>query len=224
MPENRPSLEELERRERAAERARKKLQHRAEKLGIRIEQLEDDRRQVQRRARNRREQETNLERAIKEAREEERLESLWTRRACVDGSTTWLGIKLVLATVEARTPWAGGVNSADRTDHADDCGDKMSQAELSYGWEHRLPGFYPANPPGTGSHEGIVDDDLAPYFGSIGSELPRFAWGLDLVDGPGFEAGAESLGFEVLRVYGNEPWHINLKRDPTPVLRKLEIV
>lgn len=213
------TIEELVERERKLEAARKRLQARAKRLGVRIDQLKDDRRATSRKARTRREQEKALEEAIAEARRERHL---WSRRACIDGATTWLGLKLVLTTVEARTAWGGGVTAADRTSHADDCGDKMSQAELWAGWIHHLPGFFPANPPGTGSHEGICDDDLAPVLGhAIGDELKPWEWGLDLADGPGFEHGAERLGFKVVRVYGNEPWHCNLSADPTPVLKRI---
>jgi len=197
-----------------------RLRRTAKRFGKRIDQLRDDRADVREKARNAAEREKQLEQALEQARRERRKDRLWTRRACVDGATTWLGLTLVLATVEARTGWGGGVNSADRTDHADDCGNKLSQQEL-YDLYQSGQGA-PANRPGTGSHEGICDDDLAPVFNQpIGSKLPHWGWGLDLSDGPGFEAGAESLGFKVVRAYPNESWHVNLTANPTRRLVEL---
>jgi hypothetical protein len=214
-------LEWLEAHEAEVEKAREKLEARAKKLGVKIDQLQDDRGKTQAQAKDKAKREKELEEAIAKARRDD----LWTTRACVDGATTWLGLRLVLATVNAKAGIAIHVNAADRTSHADDCGDKMSQAELYYGFVHGLPGFFPANPPGTGSHEGVCDDDLAAVgFGSIGSHLKAYQWGLDLSDGARFQAEANKLGFAVVRAYGNEAWHCNVKADPTPVLRTLHAI
>lgn len=217
-------LQKLEHREQEVERARKALEARAKKLGVRIEDLHDERADVKERAHDKAKRERELERAITKANAEQKLDELWTKRGCIDGATTWKGLVLVLNVVEARTPWGGGVNAADRTEaHADDCGDKSSQQEL---YDLFLAGRgAPANPPGTGSHEGIADDELAAIFGvAIGSRLPAWAWGLDLQDGPGFESGAEDLGFKVVRPYSDESWHCNLRENPTPVLKRLGVL
>lgn len=199
-----------------------KLQARAKRLGVRIEDLHDERAHTLKVARAKHEREQELHKAIQEAHKHK---DLW-KLVCLDDCTLFLGQKLVLLTVAAKTPWNGGVNAANRTEeHADDCGDKSSQAELYYGFTHGLPGFFPANPPGTGSHEGICDPTLANIgFGAVGSKLDPWQWGLDLVDGPGFESGADSLGFVVVRPYGNEAWHCNIKNDPTDTLRKLKAI
>lgn len=201
-------------REQEVEAARKRLQARAKKLGIRIDDLRDERKRVLARARSKAKREHELEAKIREQR---RQDGWWTKRGCIDGATTWRGLVLLCNLVEAKTPWGGGVNSADRTSHASDCGPKSSQAQL---YDLFLAGVgAPANPPGTGSHEGIVDDDLSALgFGPVGSKLQPWQWGLDVVDGPGFADGARRLGFDVVRAYGNEPWHVNVRANPTRTL------
>jgi len=212
----------LKHRAEEVEEARDRLRAKAKRLGVRIEDLRDERADTVKRAQTKAERLRELEAKIAKKEREE----LWTKRACIDGATTWKGLVLVLTVVEARTSWGGGVNAADRTAaHADDCGNKSSQQELYDGWVAGLPGFYPANPPGTGSHEGIADATLARIFNCrAGTKLPAWAWGLDLSDGPGFQIGAERLGFKVVRPYSGEPWHCNLRENPTPVLKKLGVV
>lgn len=212
----------LEHRAAEIEKSRERLRARADKLGARIEDLRDERADVTKRAQSKTERLKELEAKIAK---KDRAE-LWTKRACIDGATTWKGLVLVLTVVEARTAWNGGVNAADRTvAHHDDCGNKSSQQELYDGWIAGLPGFYPANPPGTGSHEGIADATLSRIFNCrAGSKLPEWAWGLDLSDGPGFERGAEQLGFKVVRPYPNEAWHCQLTENPTPTLERLGVI
>lgn len=221
-------LDKLQNREQEVERARKAAEARAKRLGVRLADLRDERGDAQKVVHDKAKRERELERKIAKAKKEQRLEDLWTKRDCIDGATTWKGLVLVLNVVEARSAWGGGVNAADRTSHADDCSNKSDQQELYDGWLARLPGFYPANPPGTGSHEGIADATLARVFSGagimLGSKLPQWAWGLDLADGPGFEAGARDLGFKVVRPYANESWHVNLTANPTPTLKKLGVV
>lgn len=214
-----PSIEELRERERHVASAGRKLERKAKRLGVRIEDLRDERQETREAAKDKRQRERELERAIAD----KRAELLWRERACIDGATTWLGLKLVIVTVGAKGSWRGTVNSADRTSHADDCGDKLSQAEL---WALFQSGQgAPANPPGTGTHEGICDDDFARLTGRrIGSELPPHMWGLDLSDGPTFEREADRLGFRCVRPYPDESWHVNLLADPTPTLKRLGVV
>lgn len=221
-----PTTAELKDRKREVDRARKAAEARAKKLGVRIEDLRDERGDHQERAHDLAKRKRELVKAIADAKAEESIDTLWTKYACVDGATTFRGLALVLNVVEARTSWAGGANALDRTvAHHDDCGDKSSQQELFDGFQAGLPGFFPANPPGTGSHEGICDSTLARVLGrAVGSKLNPWEWGLDLSDGPGFEAGAESLGFRVIRPYGNEAWHCNLTENPTAVLKKLGVI
>lgn len=212
----------LDHRAEEVEHALEQLRARAHKLGIKIEDLRDERGDVTKRAQSKAARLKELEAKIAKRDRQD----LWTERGCIDGATTWKGLVLVLTVVEARTSWNGGVNAADRTSgHADDCGNKSSQAELYAGYIAGLPGFYPANPPGTGSHEGIADATLARVYGvAQGSKLEPWQWGLDLSDGPGFEKGAEQLGFRVVRPYGNEAWHCNLTENPTKVLERLGVI
>jgi hypothetical protein len=224
-----PSVEELRERQRDLKAQRKKLERQRAR---RAQSIEDLRKRQQRdlvRLKAKREREQELEKAIEEARRKE----LWTSRACVDYCTTWLGLKLVITTVGAKTAWEAMVNAADRTAHADDCGDKSSQAELYSCFANRTasgcPGgcasCNPANPPGHSTHEGVCDATFAAITKwDDGEGLPPFAWGLDVGDGDGFVAGAKHLGFEVVRPYGDEPWHVNLTADPTPVLKEVHAI
>lgn len=152
-------------------------------------------------------------------------DEIWEQRACLDGATTWLGIKLVITSVAARTAWEGGLISADRTSHAGDCGPKTGQAEL---YRRFLDGTgNHASPPGTSSHEGINGGEGgAPVTSElpVGAQLPNFMWGFDVGgDGDGFLAGARELGFDV-RQHPDEPWHFNIASDPTPVLERLGVI
>lgn len=214
-----PTVEELRERERDVEAQRRKLERKIEKRADRIAELRKQQEEDRKKKKTTAQRERELERAIEKAAARQ----LGKERACIDSCTTWLGLKLVIVTVGARTPWDAVVSSADRTSHADDCGDKLSQAELFHLFQAGLGA--PANRPGTGTHEGICDDDFAGVTGrEIGSSLPWFMWGLDLGDGPGFEREAETLGFEVARPYPDEPWHCNLTADPTDVLKELKVI
>jgi hypothetical protein len=210
-------LEHLKEREHDLELQREKLQREIERRAERLAELRKEQDKARERTKAKAERERELEKAIAEATED----ALWKKRACIDDCTTWLGLKLTILTVGARTSWVAEVSSADRTSHADDCGDKLSQAELFHLFQ--IGQGNPANPPGTGTHEGICDNDIATITGrSIGSDLPPWMWGLDLGDGPGFEREAERLGFKLVRAYPDEPWHVNLTADPTPVLKRLD--
>jgi hypothetical protein len=149
-----PSIEELRGRERDLEAQREKLERQRARRAQTIEELR--KRQQQDLVRPKAERERELEQAIEEARRKQ----LWTSRACVDDCTTWLGLKLVIVTVGTKTAWEAMVNAPDRTSHADDCGDKSSQAELYSCFTNRTasgcPGgcasCNPANPPGHSTH------------------------------------------------------------------------
>jgi hypothetical protein len=216
-----PSAQELRERERDVQAQREKLEHAIERRAERLEELHREQEKAREQRKAKAERERELERAIAEARRED----VWTHRACLDGATTWHGIKLVVVTVAAKTPWEGLLVAADRTSHADDCGDKMSQAELWQAFQQGLGN--PANPPGTSSHEGVNGGnggtpitDRSP----AGANLPHFMWGIDVGgDGNAFRAGAAELGFEV-RQHPGEAWHFNIMSDPTPVLRRLDAI
>jgi hypothetical protein len=216
-----PTAEELREREQDVQRQREKMERQLARRAERLKELhaEQEKARESRKALVQREQE--LEQAIQEAREKE----LWTKRACLDGCTTWLGLKLLVTTVAAKTHWDGGLVAADRTSHADDCGDKMSQAELFEAFQQGVGN--PANPPGTSSHEGVnggnggtpVTDGFPP-----GASLPHFMWGIDVGgDGNAFKAGAAQLGFDV-RQHPGEAWHFNVMKDPAAVLKRLDAI
>jgi hypothetical protein len=214
-----PTLEELRERERDVEAQREKLERKIERRAERLIELRKQQVEDRKTKKAKAERERELERAI----EKKLAKQMGKERACIDSCTTWLGLTLVVLTVAARSPWEAVVTSADRTSHADDCGDKLSQAELFH--LAQTGQGAPANSPGTGTHEGICDDDFAGITGrEIGSSLPWYMWGLDLGDGEGFEREAEKLGFKVARPYPDEPWHCNLTADPTDALKKLGVI
>lgn len=147
---------------------------------------------------------------------------LGTNRGCVDGATTWLGLKLMLLDLRAHG-WGGVLNAADRTQaHCDDCGNKSSQAELYECFQSCGPqcsSCFPANPPGHGTHEGINDGTAYPNE-STGKRLEWWQWGLDVSLPDAFLAAAARCGYHVRRPYGNEAWHINLTANPRDNLIK----
>jgi hypothetical protein len=216
-----PTSEELRERERDVQHQREKMERQIARRDERLKELHAEQEEARKRRKALAQREQELEHAIEEAREHE----LWTKRACLDHCTTWLGLKLLVTTVAAKTDWDGGLVAADRTSHADDCGDKMSQAEL---WEAFQQGVgNPANPPGTSSHEGInggsggtpVTDRFP-----AGANLPHFMWGIDVGgDGNAFKAGATRLGFDV-RQHPGEAWHFNVMTDPSSALKRLDAV
>jgi hypothetical protein len=216
-----PTADELRERERDVEAQREKLERAIERRAERLKELHEEQEKAREQRKAKAERERELEKAIAEARRED----LWKRRACLDGATTWDGIKLVVVTVAAKTPWEGLLVAADRTSHADDCGDKMSQAELFQAFQQGVGN--PANPPGTSSHEGVNGGNggtpVTDRF-PAGANLPHFMWGIDVGgDGNAFKAGAAQLGFEV-RQHPGEPWHFNIMRDPMPVLKTLDAI
>jgi hypothetical protein len=116
--------------------------------------------------------------------------------------------------------WDGVINAADRTEaHCDHCGDKSSQAELYNCWQAGNPDCAPANPPGTGTHEGVNDGTAYPDE-PRGSKLEGWQWGLDLSDEEGAAAAFADCGYHARRPYPNESWHFNLTENPRERLIK----
>jgi hypothetical protein len=95
-----------------------------------------------------------------------------------------------------------------------------SQRELYDGWIAGVPGFFPANPPGTSSHEGRSDGH--PFYGVPKREkIADYKYGLDLVDAPGGSAEKivrwwNSKGYSAVRPYAtnSERHHAAFKRSP----------
>jgi hypothetical protein len=215
-----PTLEELKERERDVKRQNDKLDKDLDRRRERIEKLQRQQEKDRKRVKKGEERERELEKAIAE-----KLASQLDVRACLDGATTWQGLKLAIILIGAKTSWEGLLTAADRTSHADDCGDKMSQAEL---YQAFLNGTgNPANPPGTSSHEGVNGGNGGTPVTSavpVGATLPWFRWGIDVGgSGEAFEAGAKSLGFQV-RQHPGESWHFNFEADPTPVLKRHGVI
>jgi hypothetical protein len=93
-----------------------------------------------------------------------------------------------------------------------------SQAELYYGWIHRLPGFLPANPPGRSTHE-LRSDGVA-YAGPLGRKLDWWQQGFDVNDDQvdHWKSAARSHGWVLFQPYnsGSEFHHLNFHQPPHP--------
>lgn len=123
------------------------------------------------------------------------------------------------------------VNSADRRDsvirrfnhkyHTD----LKSQKALWEGWKARLPGFFPANPPGFSSHERRSDG--IPFYGARGKLVPWYKLGIDAVQRPGGDASSvvswlNAHGYSAARPYTttSERHHFSFRESPASNARK----
>jgi len=93
---------------------------------------------------------------------------------------------------------------------------KHTQEQLYEGWLRRLPGFNPANRPGTSTHE-LRSDSIA-YPGPTGRKLEWWQCGMDIDDGhvDAFIRSLAGRGVNAHRPYGfgAEYHHVNLKTLP----------
>lgn len=93
---------------------------------------------------------------------------------------------------------------------------KHTQEQLYDGWIRRLPGFLPANRPGTSTHE-LRSDGVA-YPGPVGRVLEWWQCGMDVDDAhvDAFIRHLAGRGVTARRPYpsGSEHHHINLTRRP----------
>lgn len=93
---------------------------------------------------------------------------------------------------------------------------KHTQEQLYEGWLHRLPGFNPANRPGTSTHE-LRSDGVA-YPGPTGRVLDWWQCGMDIDDAhvDAFIRHLASRGISAHRPYpsGSEHHHVNLTKLP----------
>jgi hypothetical protein len=93
---------------------------------------------------------------------------------------------------------------------------KKTQAELYSGWTRRLPGYYPANPPGFSSHE--LRSDGNPVYGPRGSRIPYWKVGMDWNDQDVSRliAAASRRGWKLVRPYssGSEYHHVSFAARP----------
>lgn len=101
-----------------------------------------------------------------------------------------------------------------------------SQVELYTGFAAGRPGFFPANRPGTSSHEGRSDGN-AFYGVALGGVIPEHMEGIDAVNAPGGDAAQlvawlNSHGYEARRVYptDNERHHFSFSKSPATNARK----
>lgn len=94
------------------------------------------------------------------------------------------------------------------------CG-KKSQAQLYYGWVHRLPGYNPANPPGRSTHE--LRSDARAYRLPAGTRLAYWMVGQDWTNAGGVVKAYARLGYTASVTYPGDPreyHHVNLRKKP----------
>jgi len=93
---------------------------------------------------------------------------------------------------------------------------KHTQAQLYWGWTHHLPGFLPANRPGTSTHE--LHSDGVAYHGPVGRKLEWWQCGMDIDDAHvrSFIRHLGAKGVKAHRPYhtGSETHHVNLMKRP----------
>jgi hypothetical protein len=113
------------------------------------------------------------------------------------------------------------VASADRRQGVAEKYGHQSQFALYQGWLRRLPGYYPANPPGYSSHE-LRSDGSAVYRVRRGAAIPKFMLGIDANDA-GASNSCEHLvrwlnahGYHAVRPYsaGSEAHHFSFTKSP----------
>jgi hypothetical protein len=139
-----------------------------------------------------------------------------------DGVPTMRGLALLLGHARLRG-WRGTLNSSDRRAGVAERYGKKSQARLYRGWVDHLPGYLPANPPGFSSHE-LRGDGNPVYERPRGARLPWYMLGLDVTEDIQLARLLESLGVDVVHPYRSaaEAHHLNVIKDPTPVLVHLK--
>jgi hypothetical protein len=93
---------------------------------------------------------------------------------------------------------------------------KHTQQQLYEGWLHHLPGYLPANRPGTSTHE-LRSDGVA-YAGPVGRVLEWWQCGMDIDDYhvDAFIRHLAGRGVTAHRPYpsGSEHHHVNLSSRP----------
>lgn len=93
---------------------------------------------------------------------------------------------------------------------------KRNQRELYDGFIRGLPGFNPANRPGTSTHE-CRNDGVAYSWWPWGARIPWWAVGQDWGSGAGAAAAYNRLGYLAAVTYPGNPreqQHVNLRRKP----------
>lgn len=121
------------------------------------------------------------------------------------------------------------VNSADRRDSVVRRFNKRYHTDVhsqKFLFEHQdEPGFFPANPPGTSSHERRADGNV--FYGKRGSLIPRYKLGIDAVQRPGGDAHdvvawLNRRGYKATRPYFSsaERHHFSFAKSPTSNARR----
>lgn len=137
------------------------------------------------------------------------------RTVAFDGTPCFRGQALMLQDCREHG-WSGALVSGDRRAGVAEKYGKSSQAALYFGFEHGLPGFLPANPPGHSSHELRDGPGNLPYPGQDGSALQWWQLGLDVSEWDQLVAVAKRLGYNLQQPYhsGSELHHVNLFSNP----------
>lgn len=101
-----------------------------------------------------------------------------------------------------------------------------SQRQLYDGWERRLPGFNPANPPGRSTHEQKSDGVAYPNV-PAGHDLAWWQIGFDVNDSDVVRciATARKFHWELWQPYpgGREFHHLNFRVEPKPHSRGTDL-
>lgn len=137
----------------------------------------------------------------------------------LDGTPTFLGLKLVLLDCRASGGWDGVLVSSDRREEIEPLLHKLgkqSQAELVRGYEQGLPGYFPANPYNQTTHalysDGVAYSKIPPQH-----RLPHW-WmlGMDVSLWDSLLAAAKKLGYDLRQPYptSSEAHHLNAYEDP----------
>lgn len=102
----------------------------------------------------------------------------------------------------------------------------LSQKQLYDRWRAGWAGYFPANRPGTSSHEGFADGRAIFHrkdgkVAVVGEEIVEYEWGIDAVDKPGGDAARlvawlNSKGYKAVRPYAvnSERHHFCFRKSP----------
>jgi hypothetical protein len=144
-------------------------------------------------------------------------------------------VVFVVLTAARKRGVSFGVISGDRRDGVAQRFGHSSQDELYIHFIHGDPGYLPANPSNSSTHEYVNGGNGGtPAFPSVqfpvGGHLPPWALGLDLrsnAEATAFCAAVKAkLGIEFWQPYPttSEAHHVDMRHDPMPRLVKLGIV
>lgn len=139
--------------------------------------------------------------------------------AVLDGTPTFLGLKLFLLDCRANGGWTGVLVSSDRRTKIEPLLHrlgKMSQQELIDAYARGEPGFYPANPINETSHALNSDGVSYPEIPATHALPHWWMLGMDVSEWDGLLAAAKRLGYGLRQPYPgtSEEHHVNMTNSP----------